>query len=355
MVGRSCAGRRVAYNLRGSIMLAGNLIIQIASRIKFSTSDGSQNVSRVFLLVLYSMLTFTYLVLSSYTAATEAQTRDPSYLDTQAQLFETWLKDTGLSDHLALVKIRYARHPNPDIERKIYRLELRMIPKRDSAEENIRYLEMLNTRVLEAIRISLHEKIFRKFVGMLRVPATEVSSHIHVGETDFMTYLDREERPTTTTSNPKMVHRHTEIALDAIPALHSVWTGTIQERLPNQQLLTTEQVEEFFKSYYKTKSAKVEVIDITPRRLELHISQMKGQIIPNQKYWEGLEVSIYLDLQQHEAILDCHFDGRYAPGLSGLPPKDGAFKSMEPEFAKRLTDYGGMLLVELKTHLTKYK
>lgn len=335
------------------IKVVAKQVIEFVPHLRSLALQRPQKLSLI-ILFLFLVLTSHYLVLVFCIALAATRTPDASFLETQARLFNIWLQDTGLSDEISVIKVRFARHPNPDIERKIYRLELRKTPIGESAADNLGYFEALNNRFLDITHSSLHEKIFQKFVHILGVSAGDVSSHIHVGETDFMTYLGTEEWPITIDSNTKMIHREAVIASSIKPTLDiPPLTRKEHKRLPVQSPIKTEDIKKFFEEYYKIKSAKVEVIDITNRRLQLHINHLKGQIISNENFWEDLEISIYLDRQQNDTILDLHFDGNFAPGLGDMPPKDGTFKSMEPKFSKRLNEYGGMLIVELKSHLTK--
>ena len=130
---------------------------------------------------------FFYLVLFMY-PVNGVSSSDPlnrAALRSRQQTLGVWLENVGLGETLGVIRLRFARHPDPAQQRrKIYRLELHFnAPGLDQDQAHAQF-EALNQQFRERFGVALTSKLFHKLIHSLEVPRNMASVHSHIGNID---------------------------------------------------------------------------------------------------------------------------------------------------------------------------
>ena len=300
---------------------------------------------------------FISLLLLCFSYETQASTHvDKGLINSRGKLVREWLNATELSDRIDILKIRYARHPDSAIPYKIYRLELRMLPKGDNQDYDLAYYQRFNALFEKENKISLNKKLFFKFIHLFNISKRAASVHIHIYDTDISSYFSKEGVFITEVSDNRMKKKKITINLPASETANSRNLYGPQKISLNSDLnINSDILLKYFKAYYSKIGAQFHPIDNEVDSIGFSVDKMKRQIITEKKLWEKIQISLDFLQDESRITLRCYIDGQFSSGIGSIAPKWKNYKDMEPIYSDQLTIYASQILFDLKNYILARK
>ena len=209
---------------------------------------------------------------------------------------------------------------------------------------------------------SLYTRIFLKLVTFTSRPSTFANLHIVIrdgGYCDaaivqktaqldplgviFKTKLVRPRIDILCSLNFEAIRRYEErTATAASDARRAVMDPTTSSS-PTQ--LTTDSIRAALTQKYEKRDAKVTVTEQTTNWLSLVVRGLQREVISTQRFWERLQIFVFVEQLAGASRMRMILDGKYGPGLA--PPSEFDYKDMEPIYTSLLNEYGKALALSL--------
>lgn len=105
----------------------------------------------------------------------------------------------------------------------------------------------------------------------------------------------------------------------------------------------------FIEGYFYKRGGNVRVVSLNDYHIRFFVTNLRGEIIKTENFWENVEASIFFNEQGTSIVMSCILDGQFAAGF--FSPKDQNFSDMEPEYKEHLENYAGELVAKFRHHL----
>ena len=263
----------------------------------------------------------------------------------------SWLQETGLAEHLELLRVRGADHPDRDVQRRVFRLETRWRAKAQTREEALAAFDAYDRRFAKVNAQRFGEKLFVKFVQVVGISPLVASVHVHILDTDIATFLGSKGELKTTDSTLRSVLVRAEIPRIAPEVTAPKLALSGNKFMVTETGINPDEVLALLRQKYAERQPEARFRGAGIEGdffVAFVVEAMRGEVIADQNYWERLRGDLYL-LPGSALQLRLHLDGRFAAGgIGGRPPDDSGFADMEPRFAEQLTTYANELLLQVR-------
>ena len=109
--------------------------------------------------------------------------------------------------------------------------------------------------------------------------------------------------------------------------------------------LTTDQIENYMENKFSVPGVKFITSEKTENWISLVVKNIRNEVIDNEKYWERLQLFIFVSREANFDQVRLVLDGKYAAGLRA--PSSLGYTDMEPKYVTNLSEYGNKLIQEL--------
>lgn len=261
-----------------------------------------------------------------------------------------WIDGTGLGSALEVLRLRRARHPDADTDRRILRLETRWLQTGEDRDQALAFYATFDERFATVNGQRFGEKLLFKLVHLLGVPVRDAAVHVHVLDTDVATFVTAAGEIVTRDSPLRSVRARTDVTLPgfegAIPAL----VAPASTSFPTADLPDMQQLVQFLAGHYQGARFRHTVLESD--YLGFEVDELRGTVISGAGYWEHIEGGLYVLREPREVRLRLHLDGRYAAsGLGSRPPDRSDFKDMETVYTAALQTYANELVLIVRQAL----
>lgn len=94
---------------------------------------------------------------------------------------------------------------------------------------------------------------------------------------------------------------------------------------------------------YTKRGASVLVTGKTDNWLSIVVRKLRDEVLTGKKYWERLQLFVFLEPLENATRVRLIIDGKYGAGLA--PPDDLGYIDMEPTYTANLSEYGKALVL----------
>jgi len=291
-----------------------------------------------------------------------AQPASPPDLPRTTRILQTWLDQTGLSEHLDLAKLRLSSPPSPlvnDKDERSLQLDLRFREADSKPDEAAKQFTAFLNQYQAEKGVSLPEAVFYRLIHSCDWPRNDaVVSFIVVEDRfDISLYPDSHELRFRQTQQRGLVRQVIDIPLPAASKAGGANQITVKStRAPSAGALPQE-IEDFLKRYFIEANRAAHLKDPEfsyepqePDYLGMKVKGLKGQVLASDKYWEKLEISFELKPAPDGDKVVCYLSGEYASGILGRLPSDDDYAAIDEA---KLRDFTGNLLYKLQDRLSR--
>lgn len=107
--------------------------------------------------------------------------------------------------------------------------------------------------------------------------------------------------------------------------------------------ISTNSIQAALTEKYTARDANILVTGKTDNWLSIVVRKLQNEVISDKKYWERLQLFIFLEPQEGATLVRLIVDGKYSAGLA--QPDDLGYIDMEPTYTANLSDYGKALVL----------
>lgn len=253
-------------------------------------------------------------------------------------------------------QLRQSEHPSGKGD--AWTLDLRFVVppgERGGDRENQKFEQFL-ARYQADQGLSFPDKLFYKFIQIFDLKREEAVVHFNVGTRDFAAFVDpssgllvfqleptRFERESDVVRVPQVLSKSRSLATTMQkPAVEPDWPGKVRGFL-----------EDYFRKANRSAGLPQPRIDpdCSGNHVGLKVSGLRGQALPDGKYWEKIQLEIDVWKMPEGVQLSANIDGTYAAGLrSGAVPTDYPYY-MDHGYPNQLRDFSKTLFDKLKRAL----
>ncbi|MGV3572664.1 MAG: hypothetical protein ACO1PB_18865 [Ramlibacter sp.] len=104
-------------------------------------------------------------------------------------------------------------------------------------------------------------------------------------------------------------------------------------------------IKQILQKRYSERGATVAFLGDAPAWFNLQVTKLRSEVISTHRFWERLQVMVFLETLPVGTRIRLILDGKYAAGLA--PPDDNGYSDMEPTYTAQLLAYGKQLAIEL--------
>lgn len=254
--------------------------------------------------------------------------------------FETWLRDSGLSEAIEVVRPRRAPHPTQDTI-PIIHLETRWTRPTKSRDQAVAEFATFASTFLRASGHSVQHKLLFKFAQICGIPLQLAAAHINVVDMDVAAYIASDGKPQTDVSGLRLAR--VTATIPAEPPSATLSGGTAPDGF--RVMIVLEQ-------HFSTRSGRFARGPVYPGIVPFRVDNLRGAVVSDSRLWEKLEGTLVMIPDGDKILLYLQMGGQYAAaGFGNAPPSADAFLDLEPRYAKQLADYTSELLQELQERL----
>lgn len=287
----------------------------------------------------------------------------PPDLSQAARKIDTWLRETKLSEHLELAKLRLVPHSslfgNNDGDARSLRLDLRFRRADNEPDKAAKQFTDFVDEYQRANGVSLPDTLFYKLVHLCDWPRNDTLVSIIVLEDRFDIFLDL--------SSHELVFRQTKQRGPArqvitIPLLVNNTTAgpshlTVKSTKTTDPNGLAQQIERFLKEHFIEANRAEHLKDpefayepLEPDYVGMKVRGVKKQVLSSDKYWEKLAISVELKSVPEGQKVVCYVSGEYASGIFGKLPSDDDYTDIDEA---KLRAFTGNLLRNLQDHISR--
>ncbi len=204
--------------------------------------------------------------------------------------------------------------------------------------------------------LSFPDKLFYKFIQIFDLKREEAAVHFQVGSRDFAAFVDpssgalvfqpgstRFDRESDIVKVPQVLSKTRSLAATVQkPAVEPDWPGKVRAFL-----------EDYFRNANRRDGLPEPRIypDCSGNHVGLKVSGLRGQALPDGKYWEKIQLEIDVWKVPEGIQLSANIDGAYAAGLRGAAAPSDYPEYMDHDYPNQLRDFSKTLFDKLKRAL----
>ena len=153
--------------------------------------------------------------------------------------------------------------------------------------------------------------------------------------------------------NPRSISHRTEIYAHKEKQKKIARSKPSDTTVLVKRSISGDQLLDQLESYYSKFQGSLSTLNSDDDFLEIIVKNIKGVVIEDEMLWEKLQITIFINEDRGAAKLAFIFDGQFAPGIGKTPPRNSAYRDIEPTYAKDLLNHIQEVVVALKKNIRK--
>jgi hypothetical protein len=213
-----------------------------------------------------------------------------------------------------------------------------------------------------AAAAELYERLYLKLLSMSELPPELVTLDIRSLQGD---YCSNVEIATTITLTPDGLSKREKtvgpraqylcsIDIETVLRIESVTRAkheamrarAVPSVSTDSQKQTSARIfRRWLDSKYSARGANVVFTGVMDTWLSLVVTNVRGEVLTPAKYWERIQLFLFLEPLERITRIRLILDGKYGAGLN--PPDERGYTDMEPDYTSSLLTYGKQLALQL--------